>query len=61
MSLENQQVEFTTLLVEGKRLYSSMPLENKSTFDDIVDLDENGLIDKENIETYIEQLNQLLN
>ena len=61
MSLENKQAEFTTLITKAKSQYSSMSIEDKSTFDDIVDLDENGLIDKENIETYIEQLNQLLN
>lgn len=61
MSLENKQAEFTTLVTSVRSQYSSMSIENKSTFDDIVDLDENGLIDQENIETYIEQLNQLLN
>lgn len=61
MSLETKQSEFIQLVSLIKVNYKSMSIEDQSTIDDIVDLDENGLIDKENIETYIEQLNQLLN
>lgn len=61
MSLETKQTDFIILLTKARSTYNSMSLEKQSTLDDIVDLDENGLIDQENIETYIEQLNQLLN
>ena len=61
MSLETKQTDFIILLTKARSTYNSMSLENQSTLDDIVDLDEKGLIDQENIETYIEQLKQLLN
>ena len=55
------QNEFSIKLTQANSNYDTMSIENRSILEDIKDLEENGSINKENIETYIEQLNQLLN
>ena len=55
------QTEFSIKLTQANSNHDTMSIENRSILEDIKDLQENGSINKENIETYIEQLNQLLN
>lgn len=61
MDIEVMQNEFSIKLAQANSNYDTMSIENRSILEDIKDLEENGSINKENIETYIEQLNQLLN
>lgn len=61
MDIEIMQNEFSIKLTQANSNYDTMSIENRSILEDIKDLEENGSINKENIETYIEQLNQLLN
>lgn len=61
MDTEVMQTEFSIKLTQANSNHDTMSIENRSILEDIKDLQENGSINKENIETYIEQLNQLLN
>ena len=61
MDIEIMQNEFSIKLTQANSNYDTMSIENRSILEDIKDLEENGSINKENIETYIEQINQLLN
>jgi hypothetical protein len=61
MTIEEMQTEFSIKLTQANSNYDTMSTENRSILEDIKDLQENGSINKENIETYLEQLNQLLN
>ena len=61
MTIEEMQTEFSIKLTQANSNHDTMSTGNRSILEDIKDLQENGSINKENIETYLEQLNQLLN